>query len=241
MTDIAKLGNIMSIWAHPDDEIYSMAGVFLLANKNGQQTVCITATRGEQGVQDEKRWPQARLAAIRSQEMDDSLKILGVSKHYWLDYADGGCRDVEPEDAVSRIAKLIGIHKPDSIFTFGPDGMTGHDDHKTVSWWTQEAVEKSGSLATIYHVITTEEAYDAFRLADQTMNMFFGLDKPRLCSRQNCDLYIELDGQTLDQKMLALRSMPSQTEAVLTKYSEQIRLGCRTEAFVKEGSFLETS
>ncbi len=66
MSLVTELGTIMGIWAHPDDEIFSMAGIFALASQAGQNTVCVTATRGEQGVQDESRWPRADLASIRT-------------------------------------------------------------------------------------------------------------------------------------------------------------------------------
>lgn len=240
MSNIKDLGTILGIWAHPDDETYSMAGVFLLAKQAGQKTICVTATRGEQGTQNETKWPKSKLADIRSREMEDAMKLLGVDHHYWLDYNDGGCEEVDREEAVSRIAEIIKEHQPDTIFTFGPDGMTGHNDHKTVSAWTSVAARKANSRAKIYHAITTRDSYKAFKQADKEMNMFFGLDKPCMCNREECDLLFELSPKTLDKKMQALRCMPSQTEAVLSTYKHQIRRGCSVEGFVLEGSKLET-
>lgn len=66
--DLKSLGKIMGIWAHPDDDTYSMAGIMAAAVKNGQKVVIVTATRGEAGVQDETRWPAAQLGEIRSQK-----------------------------------------------------------------------------------------------------------------------------------------------------------------------------
>lgn len=241
MPDIRELGSILGIWAHPDDETYSMAGVFLLAKQAGQKTTCITATRGEQGVQDEIRWPKSELADIRSQEMKNVMRALGVDHHYWLDYADGNCSSEDSEEAIDKIVEIIKTHKPDTIFTFGPDGMTGHDDHKTVSSWTSVAVKKSNSDARIYHVITIRDSYEAFRQADKEMNIFFGLDKPCMCNREECDLLFELNSEILNKKMQALRLMPSQTEAILKGYDDQIRQGCSMEGFVLAGSKLEAA
>ena len=56
----------MGVWAHPDDETYSMAGIMATAVKNGQQVICVTATRGEAGVQDHLRWPAHKLAEDRT-------------------------------------------------------------------------------------------------------------------------------------------------------------------------------
>ena len=45
--DVAELGTILGIWAHPDDEAYLSGGLMALARDNGQRVVCVTATRGE--------------------------------------------------------------------------------------------------------------------------------------------------------------------------------------------------
>ncbi len=67
-----------------------------------------------------------------------------MTEHIWLDYPDGACEDADAEDAVAQIAAIIENVQPDSILTFGPDGMTGHHDHRTVCEWTTRAVEKLG-------------------------------------------------------------------------------------------------
>ncbi len=38
--DIKKLGTILSVWAHPDDETFTCGGILATAVKNGQQVVC---------------------------------------------------------------------------------------------------------------------------------------------------------------------------------------------------------
>lgn len=237
---ISDLGTIMGIWAHPDDETYTMGGLLVIASRNGQKTICITATRGELGTQDEIRWPKSDLSKIRTNELEEALKVLGVDHHHWLDYSDGSCNSIDIEEATNKIADLINLYMPDTIITFGPDGMTGHEDHKTVSKWTTLAVEKSKVKAKIYHAITTIEGYQAFKKADESMNMYFNIDKPCMCRKDQCDLLVELNEEVLDKKILALRCMPSQTESVLNNFGQQIREGCQIESFVLEGSELET-
>lgn len=53
--DVKQLGRIMGIWAHPDDETWCAAGLLAMAADNGQDTCCVTITKGELGVQDESR------------------------------------------------------------------------------------------------------------------------------------------------------------------------------------------
>lgn len=124
-------GTVLGIWAHPDDETYLCGGLMARAARAGDRVVCVTATRGELGSPDEARWPSgSALAEVRTAEMEAALEILGVHEHQWLDYPDGGCADVDQEEAVRRVAEIIEQVRPDTVLTFGPDGMTGHPDHQ---------------------------------------------------------------------------------------------------------------
>ncbi len=230
--DLRALGTILGIWAHPDDETFSMGGIMAAATKNGQNVACITATRGEAGVQDELRWPAEKLAVIREQELINAYSVLGVSNHHWLGYGDGACDRVDTNNAVRQIAKLIHQYQPNSIFTFGPDGMTGHPDHITVSIWTGLAKALSGSEAVIYHAIHTRKQYEHMLNADKELNIFFNIKVPRVCESNDCAIHFELSDELYNLKIEALRCMPSQTEALLSKFGDDLRHSVDVEAFV---------
>lgn len=231
--DIAVLGTILGVWAHPDDETYSMAGIMAAAVSNGQTVVLITATRGEKGIQDESRWPADQLADIRSQEMNEALKVLGVKPHHWLDYGDGECDRVDMDTAAARVAELIRQYNPDSIFTFGPDGMTGHADHITVSKWTSLAVQQTGSSAHIYHAVETESKYQAWQAADKELNVFFNIDKPNIAADEDCDIFFSLPDDIYDKKLAALKAMPSQTESMISRFGDSLRQSSGVETFIE--------
>jgi len=125
INDIKTLGTILCVFAHPDDETFTMGGVIAAASQKGQRIICVTATHGEGGVQDGSRWPAATLGQTRAAELEEALKILGVTEHYWLDYADGACTSADAEAAAGKVAAIIRTSQPDSIFSFGPDGLTG--------------------------------------------------------------------------------------------------------------------
>ncbi len=236
--DIKQLGTILSIWAHPDDESFTCAGLLRMAVENGQQVICVTATRGEKGVQDEARWPAARLGEIREQELEQALQILGITKHHWLGYADGTCQDVPEQEAVAKIADLIKQYQPDTIITFGPDGLTGHTDHASVSRWTDQAVDSAkSSKVAVYQVVQTEAAYERMRKADEELNIFFNTDKPPLVDEAACDILLNLEGEVLDKKYDCLRVQPSQMEAMLTRFDRNYICNMlRTESF-RKGQF----
>ena len=141
--EVVGLGTILGIWAHPDDEAYLSGGLMALARDNGQRVVCVTATRGELGTSDPITWPPDRLAAERARELTRCLDILGVHEHHWLGYRDGECSTVDTSDAVARLSAVIDAVRPDAVLTFGPDGLTGHPDHRTVSAWTGAAFDRA--------------------------------------------------------------------------------------------------
>ncbi len=169
---IADLGTILGVWAHPDDECYLSGGIMAAAVRAGQRVVCVTATRGEAA--DPDRWPPEELARIREAELDACLAVLGVREHRWLDYPDGGCAAIDPDEAVARLAAIITDVQPDTVLTFPPDGMTGHPDHCTVCAWTARAVEVTGTGAALYFATHTPEwttRFDALgRELDVMMN-----------------------------------------------------------------------
>lgn len=220
--DIKRLGRILSVGAHPDDESFSCAGIMAAAVQNGQFVACMTATRGEAGVQDESRWPASQLGAIRTKEMEAALAILGIGEHCWLDYPDGGCADVSLDEAAGQVADCIRRYRPDSILTFGPDGMTGHPDHQAVSRWVDAAVRRAESSATVYHAVELREDYERLQQADKRFNIFFNISQPPLVDAKECAICFRLPEPLRQLKYQALRAMPSQTEGLLS-YLEQGR------------------
>lgn len=105
--DVQRLGTIVSIWAHPDDETFACGGLLAIARQNGQRVICVTATRGEAGVQDHERWPADQLAGIRQAELEAALDVLGVHEHHWLQYADGHCAEAPPEEVHASLQDIL--------------------------------------------------------------------------------------------------------------------------------------
>lgn len=211
MDAVAGLGTIMGVWAHPDDESFMAGGLLSMAVANGQQVVCITATKGEAGVQDESRWPAARLGDIRAKELLHALEILGIQAQHWLGYYDGKCAEIADEEAVPRLASLIEQYKPDTIITFPPDGMTGHPDHQAVSRWARAAVEQAAHKPAVYFAVQTQEAYNSFLKAmDEKFNVYFATDHPIFIPESQCDILLKLSPDVAYKKACALKAQESQ-------------------------------
>jgi LmbE family N-acetylglucosaminyl deacetylase len=231
--DIRNLGTILCVWAHPDDESFSCAGIMAAAVKNGQKVICVTATKGESGVQDESRWPASRLGEIRAKELRQALDIIGINEHYWLGYHDGECEKISDEEGTARIREFIEKYQPDSILTFGPEGMTGHPDHQTVSRWATLAAE--GTPINIYHAVENQKTYDKYmKDLDEKFDIYFNIDKPPLKNDEECDIVFCLTPELITQKFAALKVMPSQTERLLKVLPEdELKDIFRCECYVK--------
>ena len=219
MTGIDELGTVLMIWAHPDDETYLAGGVSALLTDAGHRVACITATRGEAGGD----------GHVRTVELEDALDVLGVGEHHWLDYPDGGCADVDADEAVTRIRSIVDDVQPDTVLTFGPDGITGHPDHQTVSAWTDSALE--GHAARLLHAVERD------RVIDQALDEEFGvyeLGLPRVCADDEIDLLLELEGPILDRKVRALLLQESQTGPLVDAVGEErFRAWVADEAFAR--------
>ncbi len=232
--DVKKLGTVMGVWAHPDDESFMMAGLIAAAVQNAQTVVCITATRGEAGVQDETRWPATKLADIRTSEMESALTILGLKNHYWLDYPDGGCGGVNEAEAVKRISDLMRKFQPDTVITFAPDGLTGHPDHAAVSGWTREAITLQAKRPKLYYAVDSKEHYDnCMKAVDEQFNVYFNVDEPCVVPETDCDIVLKLTPELAQQKQNALAAMPSQTERIFKTFGQTFVNDLATETFVE--------
>lgn len=220
--DIGKLGSILGVWAHPDDETMSCAGIMATAIVNNQKVACLTATKGEQGSQDEHRWPKSQLASIRQKELEASLGIIGVKNHHWLGFLDGKC-DAKDKKAIEIVSKYIIKYQPDTILTFGPDGFTGHNDHIAVNAWVNKAVSLTHSSASIYNTAITKKRYlSGLKILDEKLDIFFNLEEPNFTKEKDCEINFKLSQKLSQIKYKALKAMPSQTEVMLKGFSKDI-------------------
>jgi LmbE family N-acetylglucosaminyl deacetylase len=209
-----ELGTILSIWAHPDDETYLAGGIMAAARRNRQRVVCVSATAGEHGTDDPGTWPPARLGQIRRWEAAAAMAVLGVGEHHVLDYEDG---TLTPGDAaaVERIRGLMDEVRPDTILTFGPDGMTYHPDHIAIHDWVTTAWEQRGRLGQLYYATSSVEFIDRYRDLFEEWNMYMSDERPTGVPADRLDIHLRLAGCELDRKLSALRAMATQTSGLI--------------------------
>ena len=210
LTDPRDLGTVLAVFAHPDDEAYLAGGIMAACADAGQRVVCVTATRGELGTPDPEAWPPARMAVVREAELAACLEVLGVREHHWLGVADGACADVDPEPPLAALTTLVGDVRPDTVLTFGPDGMTWHPDHIVIGEWAAEAVRRAGSGARVHHATQTPESNELMR-RHVDLNLVMMADKPPPeTAAGELAVHVRLDDAALERKVAALRCQSSQ-------------------------------
>lgn len=227
-----ELGTILGVWAHPDDETYLTAGLMAKAVREGSRVVCVTATRGEGGSFDEERWPTTTMGQVREQELMRCLEILGVTEHHWLDCLDVDMDSPLDSTGAPKVRAIMEDVEPDSVLTFGPDGMTDHAGHKSVcEWATQAFHEVARPGAKLYYATTTPEwvaewvpVYNKFDV--------FRPGTPPVTPREELGIDYVLPSDILELKLQAIQAHASQVEGMVQAFGEDIfRRAMAEEAF----------
>jgi LmbE family N-acetylglucosaminyl deacetylase len=144
---------ILASYAHPDDE-QGVTGTLAWYAEQGVRTGLICATRGELGEIAEANPPLATpetLGQVREQELRRAAAIANIQHLWFLDYRDSGMRgtegnkdaaafmNVDEQEAVGKIVRIIREFKPTVLTTFDPTGGYGHPDHIRISKLTTKA------------------------------------------------------------------------------------------------------
>jgi LmbE family N-acetylglucosaminyl deacetylase len=138
---------ILAVFAHPDDESFTMAGTIAKYSKLGIKTILVTATFGQSGTKKHLKKGQ-NLADVRQKELEKCCKLLGIEKCCLLGYFDGQLHKVNQEELEQKISEIIKIHNPNIIITFGPQGVSGHVDHVAISSAATNCFKKLCDLET---------------------------------------------------------------------------------------------
>ena len=123
--------------------------------------------------------------------------------------------------------------QPDTVLTFGPDGMTGHDDHKAVCRWATAAFEAVGSRRRGARLRDEHARVAGASSASRWTGSTCSWAPSRRARRADEQLFhLLLEGELLETKLAAIRSMTSQVEPLIAGLGEDFfRDGMVEEAF----------
>jgi len=229
---VDELGTVLGVWAHPDDEAFLSAGLMAEARASGQRVVVASASYGELGASDPYQWSPDRLASARSHELAASLAAVGVTKHRWLGFRDGACQD-HIADGTAAVMRLIDEVAPDTILTFGPEGMTGHPDHRAISRWTTDAWLSSASPARLLYATMTPQFHETWGELNDRHGIWMSGTGPST-SESDLAVQVRLSGSAMDRKVVALRAHASQTSPLIQAVGlDEFGKWWSTESFVE--------
>jgi LmbE family N-acetylglucosaminyl deacetylase len=220
---------LLGVWAHPDDEAYTSAGLMAEFRRRGDRVVVVTATLGEQGTGDPEQWPPERLAPVRHAELRNALAALDVDELHVLGYEDGAC---EMHDGTDAIAAIIAAVDPDLVVTFGPDGITGHPDHCAVSRWTTDAWAAMRPSSDLWYATFSPDFHREWGALNHRIGLWSTQPEPPTTEPEDLVYSAALLDGLLDRKMAALRAHASQTRPLIDMVGEgTYREWWRTESF----------
>lgn len=124
---------VLAVFAHPDDE--RVIGPLLSRfGREGREVHLVIATDGSKGVRAHAGIPAGpSLASARKLEAECAAKRLAVRQLHLIGLEDGGLASFANLGRLrTEVASIIARIQPAAIITFGPEGGTGHPDHRLV-------------------------------------------------------------------------------------------------------------
>lgn len=205
--EVAMPEPLLLVFAHPDDESSSVAGTIAKYTQRGVPIDLICATRGEKGTRLDVS-PDVDTATAREAELRIAAGMTGIRDIYFLGYIDGDLEKADADEVAGRVMNIMRKVQPEVVITFGPDGISGHLDHKAIGKAATVAFDmlakSSGGPRKLYYVTIPESA-----LAEVGNE-----DVDGVVTRPDDEItaIINISGH-LDTKIRALKAYSSQQDA----------------------------
>ena len=158
---------LVAVFAHGDDE-GAAAPILARYAREGVQVYLIIATDGAQGGAHTSIPRGPELARVRSEEAPCAANALGIHAPILLGFPDAQLGNYMEDPArlfqlTARIQAELQRIGPDAVITWGPDGATGHPDHRLVSSIVTQLVRAGapGAPERLFYVSLPVEVFRA--------------------------------------------------------------------------------
>ena len=187
-------GNVMVIFAHPDDAEFTSGGTIARWVNEGREVTYVVCTDGSKGAEIEHIDTEA-LVAMRQAEQRRAASVLGVVEVTFLKCPDGELSS--SRDFAAELARLIRQFRPVTLLTWDPwRPYQLHADHRAAGFAALDAVMAAGNVRYF------PEQLDSGLQVHQVREIYlFGTDQP--------DTWVDI-GATFNQKIEAVRQHASQ-------------------------------
>lgn len=135
---------LLAVGAHPDDIDIGCSGTVAKWIKEGGKAYYLILTDGSKGSEDPKI-SNKELIKIRKKEQENAAKVLGVTKVFFLNFADGELQN--SAKLRKQIVKIIREIKPHTVISWDPSFyydtermFVNHPDHRVAGEATMDCV-----------------------------------------------------------------------------------------------------
>jgi LmbE family N-acetylglucosaminyl deacetylase len=195
----------MSIYAHPDDQEFTIGGTLAKWSRAGSEIISVLITSGDSGSNDPAKdgSHKKELAELREREQLAANAVLGISDTIFMRYPDG---ELEPTVGLRKdLTRIIRQFKPDTVLAGNPeawfygDEYVNHPDHRAAAQAACAAVFPSAGTRLIFTDLLAAgyEPHEVRRL------YIHGTDK--------VNTWVDIT-ETLDFKIKALQQHLSQVD-----------------------------
>ncbi|WP_288404273.1 PIG-L deacetylase family protein [uncultured Deinococcus sp.] len=239
---------LLAVFAHPDDEAFSVGGTLTHYARRGVRVVLACATRGEAGKITVPGMTVDDLGAQREQELREACRALEIPEPVFLDYHDSGryertrhddplaLMNVNPLDVEVKLRALIEDVRPQVMVTFDPHGGYGHVDHLQIQRAATGAFFSTGHLPgggpqrLYYTALSTEAARGLSRMGQDLDPLVYGVSEGTVAVQMDVTPYAA-------NKRAALAAHGTQTgaESVMGKMSAEEREAMERQMLGREG------
>ncbi|WP_034383686.1 PIG-L deacetylase family protein [Deinococcus sp. YIM 77859] len=198
---------LLAVFAHPDDEAFSVGGTLTHYARRGVRVVLACATRGEAGKITVPGMTVDDLGQQRERELRAACRALEIPEPVFLDYHDSGryertrfddplaLMNVNPLDIETKIRALIADVQPQVIVTFDPHGGYGHVDHlqihraATAAFFSTGHLPGGGPQRLYYTALPHAAAQGLARMGQNLDPLVYGVSEGTVAVRMNVAPY----------------------------------------------------
>lgn len=198
---------ILAVFAHPDDEAFSVGGTLTHYARRDVRVVLACATRGEAGKITVPGMTVDDLGHQRELELREACKALEIPAPTFLDYHDSGryerirhddplaLMNVDPLTVETKLRALIQEVQPHILLTFDPHGAYGHIDHLQIQRATTAAFFSTGGLPyggpqrLYFTALTIEAAQGLSRMGENLSPEIYGVSPSTVAVTMNVAAY----------------------------------------------------
>jgi LmbE family N-acetylglucosaminyl deacetylase len=240
----ADTRRLAAVFAHPDDDTFGIGGSLLRHGPEGLDYTLIVATSGEAGlIYEDSLATRDGLGEVREAEERAALASMGlgsVAPHF-LRHPDGGLAAVDRETLVVQIGEVLRSSAPQVVVTFGPEGVTGHEDHIAIGAAATEAFHRvradppAGAFGRLCYTALPQRVVDGYREYLRSIGEDPGPPDAPFAPRGVPDeaIGIVVDAMdVVDRKILAMREHRTQADELESMGEEMLPAAFGVESFV---------